>query len=261
MNNQQSLRDIFYSHTGRLIHKWDHYFEIYEKYFAKYRNQKVSILEIGISHGGSLQMWKKYFGEDVSIFAIDINPECKQFEDDHTKIFIGSQSDAKFLNEVIAQIPQLDIIIDDGGHTMIQQKVSFEMLYPKVKGGGLYLVEDTHTSYWYKFHGGIKNPNSFIEYSKNLIDSLYEDHVVEKNKIIANDITRHIDSISFYESIVVFEKLKRKMAVHFQIGEETINAYKSTDMKKKSIFEKIIKFFEGNNQHTFGKNDRGKLKR
>jgi 23S rRNA U2552 (ribose-2'-O)-methylase RlmE/FtsJ len=118
-------REVFYNHNGRLIHKWDHYFEIYEKYLCKYKGKKVNILEIGISHGGSLELYKKYLGDQAMIYAIDINPECQQFEDSNTKIFIGSQSDQDFLNKVISQLPPLDVVIDDGGHTMIQQKVSF----------------------------------------------------------------------------------------------------------------------------------------
>ncbi|RPD50842.1 hypothetical protein [Paracnuella aquatica] len=129
----KTIREIFYEHDGKLIHKWDHYFEIYERYFAAYRGQRINILEIGISHGGSIQLWKKYFGEQVHIYAIDINPDCKKLEEENTTIFIGSQSDPDFLQQVSAQMPELDIIIDDGGHTMIQQKTSFEQLYLKVK--------------------------------------------------------------------------------------------------------------------------------
>ena len=257
--NNQTLREIFYNHQGRLIHKWDHYFEIYEKYFLKYKGQKLNILEIGVSQGGSLQLWKKYFGDEVNIYAIDINPECKQFEDDNIRIFIGSQSDRHFLTEVIQQLPDLDIIIDDGGHTMEQQKVSFEVLYSKVKEGGLYMVEDTHTSYWYEFHGGMKKPGTFIEYSKGLIDSLYEDHILHKDNITRNDITRNINAISFYDSIVVFEKLKRKDAFHVRRGEETIQSYIPTELKKATFFMNIQNRLFGKKQHPFNKNDKGTL--
>lgn len=256
---ENTLRDLFYQHGGRLIHKWDHYFEIYEKYFSKYRGQKLNILEIGISHGGSIQLWKKYFGDQVHIYAIDINPQCRQFADEDTTIFIGSQSDPEFLNEVIRQLPELDIIIDDGGHTMLQQKVSFEMLYLKVTEGGIYLVEDTHTSYWREFHGGLKNPGSFIEYSKNLVDSLYEDHMDKKDKLIINDITKHINVISFYDSVVVFEKQKRQKAFHIRKGEETIESYQPVELKKKSLFMKIKSKLFGKKIHSFDLNDRGKL--
>jgi len=255
---KNTLRDLFYNHDGRLIHKWDHYFDIYDKYFSKYIGKEINILEIGISHGGSLQLWKKYFGDKANIYAIDINPKCKEFEEEKVKIFIGSQEDKLFLREVLLQLPDLDIIIDDGGHTMNQQIVSFEALYMKVKEGGMYLVEDTHTSYWRGFHGGLKNTNSFIEYSKNLIDSLYEGHISDKKRLKLNEITKHIIGISFYDSIVLFNKMKRPEPFHIRKGKETITSIESSEPKKISLLMKYKeRFFRKNN--TFNSNDRGKL--
>jgi cephalosporin hydroxylase len=97
---------------------------------------ELNILEIGISHGGSLQLWKKYFGDKVNIYAIDINPQCKKLEEERVQIFIGSQSDPRFLQEVLKELPEMDIIQDDGGHVMDQQIISFENLYLHVKEGG-----------------------------------------------------------------------------------------------------------------------------
>ncbi len=101
----QKLKDIFYSHQGRNVHKWDHYFDIYEKYFSRYVGKEINILEIGISQGGSIELWKKYFGDKVNIFAMDINPECKTFEDKNVKIFIGSQEDETFLKQMMQELP------------------------------------------------------------------------------------------------------------------------------------------------------------
>jgi 23S rRNA U2552 (ribose-2'-O)-methylase RlmE/FtsJ len=255
---ENKLRELFYNHEGNLIHKWDHYFDIYEKYFARYIGKEINILEIGISHGGSLQLWKKYFGIKANIYAIDINPQCKMFEEEKVKIFIGSQEDELFLQKVLQELPDMDIIIDDGGHTMNQQIISFENLYLKVKEGGVYLVEDTHTSYWDNFHGGLKKKNTFIEYSKNFIDSLYEGHISEKKRLQINEITKHILSISFYDSIVVFEKKKRPDPFHIRKGTETIESYNPTEHKKPSLLKKIKNlFFEKSD--TFKLNDRGKL--
>lgn len=256
--NSGKLRELFYNHEGKLIHKWDHYFDIYEKYFSKYIGKEINILEIGISHGGSLQLWKKYFGDKVNIYAIDINPECKKLEEERIKIFIGSQEDQLFLQQVANEIPGLDIIIDDGGHTMNQQIISFENLFLKVNEGGLYLVEDTHTSYWYEFHGGLKSPNSFIEYSKNLVDSLYEGHVPDKRKIQINEITHHITAISFYDSIVVFQKQKRPQPFHIRKGTETIEPYQPTELRKASLLMKIRQRLYGKID-TFRKNDKGRI--
>ena len=253
-----TFRELFYNHDGRLIHKWDHYFEIYEKYLSKYKGKKINILEIGISHGGSLQLLKKYFGDQVTIYAIDINPECQQFEENSTKIFIGSQSDPVFLQKVISQLPPLDVVIDDGGHTMIQQKVSFEMLYPIVKEGGFYLIEDTHTSYWNEFGGGLKKAESFVEYSKNFIDSLYIDHIHSGRRPLENKITEHINSISFYDSIIVFEKQKRPKPFHIRKGNETI-ATPEPENKKESLLKRIKSNIFGQEVHSFERNNKGKI--
>jgi hypothetical protein len=121
-------------------------------------------------------------------------------------------------------VPDLDIVIDDGGHTMDQQIVSFENLYLKVREGGIYLVEDTHTSYWHEFHGGLKKADTFIEYSKNLIDSLHKGHVPDKKEIVINEITKHINGILFYDSIVVFEKVLRPQPFNIRKGIEMIES-------------------------------------
>jgi len=255
----ESLKELFYAHEGKLIHKWEHYFEIYERYFSKYRGQKVNILEIGIAHGGSIQLWKKYFGNQVHVYAIDINPACKVLEEENTTIFIGSQSDATFLEQVKAQIPDLDIILDDGGHTMIQQKVSFECLYSKVKEGGVYMVEDTCTSYWHEFHGGFRHPNSFVEYSKGLIDSLYAGHIENEPRLKVNEITKNINSIAFFDSVVVFEKRLRPSPFHLHIGNETIIMLDDPTIKKDSLLIKIKKRFFGKTNNTFAKNYKGKV--
>lgn len=256
--SENRLRKIFYSHEGKMIHKWDHYFDVYEKYFSKYVGEQINILEIGISHGGSLQLWKKYFGDKVNIFAIDINPQCKKLEEDRVKIFIGSQEDKSFLQQTLQELPDLDIIIDDGGHTMSQQIVSFENLYLKVKEGGLYLVEDTHTSYWYEFHGGLRKANTFIEYSKSLIDSLYEGHLPDKKGIQVSEITKHILGISFYDSIVVFEKQLRPQPFHISKGTKMIESYVPKELKKPSLLRKIKqRFFK--TVDTFKANDRGRV--
>lgn len=125
----RSLREIFESHNDRLLHKWNHYIEIYDKHFSIFRNKEIVFIEIGVSHGGSLQMWREYFGEKAFLIGVDINSECKKFEEENTKIFIGSQTDEKFLTDLKSKIPNVDILIDDGGHTMKQQITTFNVLF------------------------------------------------------------------------------------------------------------------------------------
>ena len=206
------LELYFRNNNKRLIDKWTHYFDIYDRYFSRYRNKDIVVLEIGVFQGGSLQMWKNYFGKQAKIYGIDIDPRCKSFEEENIQIFIGSQSDRKFLREVKAQIPPIDILIDDGGHTMQQQIVTYEELFSHVKENGVYLCEDLHTSYWLKFGGGHKRRGTFIEYSKNFIDYLNAYHSYQKSLQI-NDFTKSVDSIHYYDSIIVIEK-GEKVAPH-----------------------------------------------
>jgi hypothetical protein len=207
------LESLFRKNNGNLIYKWSHYFDIYERFFERYVDQEVTILEIGVYRGGSLKMWKEYFGSKAQIYGVDINPECKKFEEERIQIIIGSQEDRSFLNKLKASIPKVDIIIDDGGHTMHQQIVTFEEMFDHIKDNGIYLCEDTHTSYWHTYGGGFRNPDSFIEYSKDLVDSLTGWHYGKVNKY-----TKSIKSINFFDSIVVFEKASINEPEAFEIG-------------------------------------------
>jgi hypothetical protein len=203
---RNDLREIFYKHNKNLINKWDHYLDIYDKYFSKYRGLDVKILEIGISQGGSLQMWRKYFGSRAEIYAIDINPECGKLSDSGADIFIGSQENRDFLKKIKSKIPKLDIIIDDGGHMMNQQIITFEEMFNHVKDGGVYICEDLHTSYWSEFGGGYKKNNTFIEYSKNFIDYLNAWHSRDIEKLNVNNFTKSFKAIHYYDSVIVIEK-------------------------------------------------------
>jgi len=117
------LEKYFTENIGRLIHKWKHYFEIYDRHFSRFRGTDVHVVEFGVSQGGSLQMWKEYFGLNCKIFGVDINPDCKALEEDQIEIYIGDQEDRNFLKSLAKTVPRIDILIDDGGHTMRQQKI------------------------------------------------------------------------------------------------------------------------------------------
>ena len=170
------LRNYFDNNKGRVIHKWEHYFEVYDRHFSTFRNRDIVILEIGVFQGGSLQMWKSYFGPKAKIYGIDINPECKQYEEENIQIFIGSQSDRHFLTNLKKQIPKIDILIDDGGHTMNQKKTSFAEIFDHEKEDGVYALEDLHTCYWLDYGGGYKRKGTFNEFTKGIIDSLHAWH-------------------------------------------------------------------------------------
>ena len=209
LSMKTDLEKYFDSNTKNLMHKWMHYFDIYDRHFSRFRGTDVHLLEIGVSQGGSLQMWKGYFGPRAVIYGADINPNCKTLEEERVKIFIGDQGDRKFLRQMRDSIPRIDILIDDGGHSMKQQIATFEELYEKVSPDGVYLCEDTHTSYWPSFRGGLRRRGTFMEYSKRLIDQLNAWHSQQKRSFKVNAFTKSTDSLHFYDSIVVLEKKPR----------------------------------------------------
>lgn len=200
------LEHYFAHNKGRLLHKWIHYFEIYHRHFQRYRNRGITLLEFGVYHGGSLQMWKNYFGKAARIIGVDISPECKSLEEEQIKVIIGDQEDREFLRKLANDLGPVDIIIDDGGHKMAQQIATFEETFSALRAGGTYLVEDLHTSYWEDFGGKLKGSATFIEYVKDLIDHLHAWHSQDTTTFPVTYYTRNIKALHVYESIVVIEK-------------------------------------------------------
>ncbi len=200
------LWSLFLNNQGPIINKWHHYFPAYERHFSRFVNRSVRFLEIGVYKGGSLNMWKQYFGPNALIVGIDIDENCRKF--DHPEwgihVRIGDQSDPAFLQRIVDEFGPFDIVLDDGSHIMKHVIASFDFLYRHVTREGVYMVEDMHTSYWEKYGGGLEKEGSFIEKSKKLIDYLNFSHT--EGKIKENDFSLSTGSISFYDSIVVFEK-------------------------------------------------------
>jgi hypothetical protein len=200
------LEKYFNENTGRILHKWKHYFDIYDRHFSRFRGTDVHVVEFGVFQGGSSRMWKQYFGPKAKIYGVDINPHCKQLEEDQVEILIGDQEDRQFLKSLTEKIPRIDILIDDGGHMMRQQINTFEELFPHVDKNGVYLCEDMHTSYWPAWRGGYKKHGTFVEYSKNFIDYINAWHSVQPDKLSVSEFTRSAHSLHYYDSILVIEK-------------------------------------------------------
>jgi hypothetical protein len=214
------LERYFRSNPGNLINKWSHYFEIYDRHLSRYRDTDVHLLEIGVRHGGSLQMWKHYFGDRAKIYGVDIHPRSGELAEDQIEIFIGDQEDKAFLASLAAQLPRIDVLIDDGGHTMPQQLNTFEVLFPEISPDGVYICEDTHTSFSKTFGGGFRDKGSFLETSKGLIDDLHGYHKRGRNPDFeVTDYTRSLDSVHFYDCMVLIEKEARDKPEMVYTGE------------------------------------------
>ena len=212
--NKNSETFRLFSESSIFSHKWESYFNVYDKIFSPYKNKEITFVEVGVSAGGSLSIWRKFFGNKARIIGIDLNPDAKKLEDLGFEIYIGNQSDEGFWKNFYQEVGKIDILLDDGGHKNIQQINSVHNSIDFIKDGGLIVVEDTHTSYLKEF----KNPSyfSFLNYCYRINKLIHKRcehlHEIKDKNInkIDNNYTKKIYSISFYESITVLNIDSRK---------------------------------------------------
>ena len=196
------LLTYFDAHTeGQGIWKWRHYFDIYHRHLARFVGRKVHVMEVGIYSGGSLPMWREYFGNGCRIYGVDIENACLAYEAEGTEVLIGDQADRSFWKKVRQQVPRIDVLIDDGGHEPEQQLVTLEEMLPHVSPGGVYLCEDIHSA-----------SNPFAAYVQGLARNLYSavpGEVPAGTTGVAfspTEFQRTIDSVHLYPFVAVIEK-------------------------------------------------------
>ena len=208
-----SIQNLFLKSKDFSI-KLEKYFDVYEEYFSTFKGKNITFVEIGVFNGGSLKIWKDYFGPKSRIIGIDINPECKKFANDGIEIHIGNQSDPLFWENFFKEVGNVDIILDDGGHTNLDQIITTVKCVDKINDGGILMVEDTHTSYIDEYNS--KSSFSFVNFAKKLIDDV--NHTAGINEFEKKDdsfffefsLNKYIYSTHFYESIVVFRINRKK---------------------------------------------------
>jgi hypothetical protein len=193
---------------GHGIWKWEHYFDVYHRHFDRFRNTDVHILEIGIYSGGSLEMWRDYFGARCRVYGVDVQEECLSYGTDSIQIFIGDQADRDFWRRFRSQVPKLDVVVDDGGHKPDQRASSLEELLPHLSPGGVYVVEDVH---------GVGN--RFGAYASSLVDALNAyhgkpDHRNPERRTVsaATGFQSAVASIHSYPYMTVIEKREEAVA-------------------------------------------------
>jgi methyltransferase family protein len=198
------LLDIYADGSEQLVHKWHHYLPIYDRYFDRWRSRPLRFLEIGVSRGGSLSMWRRYFGDDAVIFGIDIDESCRAYDGIDGQVRIGSQADPEFLNAVVAEMGGVDVVLDDGSHVMEHIKASLDVLLPQVSDGGLYMIEDLHTAYWPSWGGGVAAQGNFFNQIRTMVDDLH--HWYHEAGQRHPGLAAHYTSIHIHDSICVLEK-------------------------------------------------------
>ena len=225
--------------TGdRVLLKMEHYLEHYDELLASWQGRDVSFLEIGVYKGGSLPMWQGFFGPDSRLVFCDIDPACLALALPGTSVEIGDQADPAFLARLGAAHGPFDLIVDDGGHKMHQQITSFRHLWSRLKDRGLYIVEDVHTSYWPGFGGGLREPASFIEFAKDLIDRMHSWYTEDDAGFPLHPLAREIGGIRFHDSLVVIEKRLKEppVALTAQNGQVGLSRRMLEVRGRRSIF-------------------------
>jgi len=141
----ESVNDIFLKNDTDKNARYHNYSRQYEGLFERFRNMPLKYLEIGVFKGGSIKAMKEVFKNAECIVGLDINEECKKFEDVFNGIFvdIGDATDTAFLNSITKKYGTFDIILDDGSHINKDVIKTFELLFPLLNDNGLYIVEDT----------------------------------------------------------------------------------------------------------------------
>jgi hypothetical protein len=203
-----TLYGDFLGTQHRHIHKWHHYFAVYERHFERFRNQHVTVFEIGVGEGGSLQLWRRYLGPFAVIVGIDISPVSRQVEEDQVYVRTGNQTDTAFLATVLAEFGNPDIVIDDGSHIQSDIATTFDFLFPYVAKNGVYLVEDLHAAYWPNEGGGLRHPDSFIERAKGFVDQMHAEYTWAHyvgGALPRSALGDRVRSIHFHDSVIVFE--------------------------------------------------------
>ena len=200
------FRDFPARSGDRTLFKMEHYLPIYDSLLEGWQGQNIRFLEIGVYKGGSMPMWQEFLGVGSQLTFLDIDPICKTLELPGTIVEVGDQADEAFLQRIVDVHGPFDLIVDDGGHKMNQQIISFSNLWPALRDRGLYIVEDTHTSYWPGFGGGHRAPGSFIEFAKRLVDCMHSWYTEDDDKFPLHPMAREIGAVRFYDSLVVVEK-------------------------------------------------------
>jgi SAM-dependent methyltransferase len=209
-----SVHDLFWAHRGLLSDKWEQYIPVYEAEFHAHLEQgaPVTLLEIGVQNGGSLEIWHKLLPPSSRIVGLDIDERCRDLKlSEGIELHIGDATKKDFINLALGET-RFDFIIDDGSHRPEHVIASFELLFERLKPGGIYVVEDLHCSYWSAYNGGFRDPRSAIEWAKNLVDGLNADHIESPSELHGRELARlkafntEIARIAFFDSMLVVQK-------------------------------------------------------
>lgn len=186
----------------------------YERHFEPLRDRPLTVLEIGIggydrpdAGGASLRMWRGYFPR-AQVYGVDMWDKSG-LDGPRITTVRANQAEPETIAAVAERFGPFDIVIDDGSHVSELTRASFDVLFPYVRPGGCYVIEDVQTSYWPIFGGNgrdLDDPATTVGFGKALVDGLNHDELLDTHGRSPAGTDEQIDGIHFYRNLMVLEK-------------------------------------------------------
>ncbi|PVX82289.1 GT2 family glycosyltransferase [Paraburkholderia unamae] len=235
----KTLQQLYDEHHGKLSDKWSIYLTEYDRVLSPYRTRAVSVLEIGIQNGGSLEIWAQAFPDARAVVGCDINPACAAltYTDPRISVVTGDANLDETERLIAAHAERFDIVIDDGSHKSGDIVKSFLRYFARIEDGGVFIAEDLHCSYSKDFDGGLYHPYSSISFFKHLADVINHEHwgidrraaalldgfVREYGVSVSEDVLGMIHSVQFANSLCIIRKAtaqKNVLGQRVVVGED-----------------------------------------
>ncbi len=233
--NSNRSETLHRTKTGKVSDKWASYLPHYDQLFGPLRDNPISMLEIGVQNGGSLETWSQFFKSAEVIVGCDINPKCAvlRYDDPRIKVVVADANSTQGFQSITSYATSFDIVIDDGSHQSNDILRSFIAYFPLVKPGGVYVVEDACCLYLDEFGGGLLNEFGAYNFFKRLVDVI--SFQFWKNDLSINHYLRTffdlrstppfildgwIESIEFKNSLITIKKARQPG--HEKLGEQII---------------------------------------
>ena len=175
-------------------------------------------------------MWQSYFGPEAEIHGIDINPAALRHAPPGASVHIGSQDDEQFLSRVMEEHGRFDIVIDDGSHMMEHQITTFNTVYPTLSDNGLYICEDSFTSYWKEYGGELGGMSTFMEHAKRLVDELHAYWATDAG-LEPTQFTTMTQGIHIYSGTVVFQRKPVDRPMYVVRHQDTLSEMSIAELK------------------------------
>jgi len=217
----ETVTSLHLNKTGKVSDKWSSYLSYYDKLFLDKKHDRISLLEIGIQNGGSLDTWAAYFKNAVSVIGCDVDVNCCQlcYDDPRIHLIVADCNSVHAYQQITKHCSNLDIVIDDGSHRSSDIIASFLTYFEIMNPGGIYVVEDTHTLYWQDWGGELSNGLNAYIFFKKLIDVVnhqfwhnemsiekYMSDFIHPTRIPSCITDGWIESIEFRNSIITIRK-------------------------------------------------------